>query len=50
VLTIATAEAALRDAGVVDPRPVVLHRLWSGRLRAELQRPLTGDSELEVLW
>ena len=50
VLTIAGAEAALRDAGVAEPRPVVLRLLWSGRLRADLQRPLTGDSELEVLW
>lgn len=49
-LTFAGAEAALRDAGVVDPRPVVLGLLWSGRLRADLQRPLAGDSELEVLW
>ena len=50
VLTIASAEAALGDVGVVDPRPVVLHQLWSGRMRAGLQRPLTSDSELEVLW
>ncbi len=50
VLTMAGAEAALRDAGVVEPRPVVLGLLWSGRLRADLQRPLAGDSELEVLW
>jgi hypothetical protein len=49
-LTIAAAEAALRDAGVVDPRPVVLHQLWSGRLRTDLQQPLASDSELEVLW
>lgn len=50
VLTIAAAEVALKDAGVGDPRPVVLGQLWSGRLRADLQRPLDGDSELEVLW
>ena len=50
VLTIAAAEAALSGAGVVEPRPVVLGLLWSGRLRADLQRPLTGDSNLEVLW
>ena len=49
VLTIAAAEAALSDAGVADPRSVVLHQLWSGRLRADLQRPLASDSELEVL-
>jgi hypothetical protein len=50
VLTIAAAEAELRSVGVVDPRPVVLHTLWSGRLRADLQQPLTSDSDLEVLW
>jgi hypothetical protein len=50
VLTIAGAEAVLRDAGVVEPRPVVLGLLWSGRLRTDLERPLSGDSELEVLW
>jgi hypothetical protein len=50
VVTIAAAEAALRDAGVADPRPVVLHQVWLGRLGADLQRPLASDSELEVLW
>ena len=50
VLTIAAAEAALRDAGVAEPRPLVLGLLWSGRLRTDLQRPVAGDSELEVLW
>lgn len=50
VLTIAAAEAALADVGVIDPRPVVLGLLWSGRLRTDLERPLTSDSNLEVLW
>jgi hypothetical protein len=50
VLTITQAEAALRKAGVIEPRPVVLHQLWAGRLRADLQQPLAGDSELEVRW
>jgi hypothetical protein len=50
VLTIAAAEAALRGVGVVDPRPAVLGLLWSGRLRVDLQRPLSSESELEVLW
>jgi hypothetical protein len=48
-LTIAGAEAAMRDAGIVAARAVVLHLLWSGRVRADLERPLTGDTELEVL-
>lgn len=50
VLTIAAAEVALRGVGVVDPRVVVLGLLWSGRLRVDLQRPLTSDSNLEVVW
>jgi hypothetical protein len=50
VLRFAAAEAALRGVGVVDPRPAVLGLLWSGRLRADLRRPLTSDSNLEVLW
>lgn len=50
VLTIAAAEEALRETGVVAPRPVVLGLLWSGRLRADLRQPLASDSELEVLW
>jgi hypothetical protein len=49
VLTIAAAEAALQSAGAVEPRVVVLHLLWSGRLRADLDRPLSVDTELEVL-
>ncbi|MBV9810839.1 MAG: TnsA-like heteromeric transposase endonuclease subunit [Solirubrobacterales bacterium] len=49
VLTIAGAEAALSDVCVVEPRPVVLGLLWAGRLRAGLERPLTGETELEVL-
>jgi hypothetical protein len=50
VVTIAEAEAALRDAGVAEPRPVALSLVWSGRLLADLQRPLSADSELEVVW
>ncbi|MGH2856936.1 MAG: TnsA-like heteromeric transposase endonuclease subunit [Solirubrobacteraceae bacterium] len=50
VVTVSAAEAALRDAGVTGPRPVVLGLLWSGRLRADLAQPLVDDSELEVLW
>ena len=49
-LTIAGAQTALRDAGVVEPRAVVLHLLWCGRLRVDLERPLIGETELEVRW
>lgn len=48
-LTIAGAEAVLKSAGWSEPRTVVLHLLWSGRLRADLDRPLSADTELEVL-
>ena len=47
-LDVAGAEAALLRAGVTQPRPVVLHLLWSGALRADLARPLTSSTELEV--
>jgi len=47
-LDVAGAEAALLGAGVSEPRPVVLHLLWSGALRTDLGRPLTSSSELEV--
>jgi hypothetical protein len=48
--TIATAEAALGEAGVAEPRARVLALLWSGRLRADLGRPLGGDTGLQVAW
>ncbi len=48
VLTIAGAEAALKGAGVAEPRTVVLGLLWAGRLRADLDRPLSADTGLEV--
>ena len=48
-MTVTGAEASLRGSGVGEPRPVVLHLLWSGALRADLARPLTADTELEVV-
>jgi len=48
-LTVAGAEDALRHAGVSNPRPIVLHLLWSGSLCADLSRPLTADTNLEVV-
>jgi hypothetical protein len=48
-LTISGAEATLKGAGVAEPRTVVLHLLWTGGLRADLDRPLTGETELGVL-
>jgi hypothetical protein len=49
VMTIAGTEAALKGAGVAEPRAGVLHLLWTGGLRADLDRPLTGETEVWVL-
>ena len=47
-LTIAQAEAVLLDAGICEPRPVLLHLVWSGALQADLTFPLSCDTLLEV--
>lgn len=47
-LTIAQAEAVFVDAGICEPRPVLLHLVWSGALQADLTRPLSCDTLLEV--
>lgn len=47
-LTIAQAEVAFVAASIVEPRPVLLHLLWSGALHADLTRPLSCDTLLEV--
>jgi len=44
--TIGRLEARLRDSGVVEPRPLVLHLLWAGRVRAELTGPLDTDTAI----
>ncbi|MEJ7783945.1 MAG: TnsA-like heteromeric transposase endonuclease subunit [Solirubrobacteraceae bacterium] len=46
--TIADAEATLRAGGMREPRPVVLHLVWSGVLRVDLTRPVTSETELAV--
>jgi len=46
--TIADAEATLRAGGMREPRPVVLHLVWSGALRVDLTRPVTSETELAV--
>jgi len=38
--TIGCLESRLRGSGVVEPRPLVLHLLWTGRARADLTGPL----------
>jgi len=47
-LTIAQAEDVLVTAGISEPRPVLLHLVWSGALHADLTRPLSCDTLLEV--
>jgi hypothetical protein len=39
-------ERRLRAAGVVEPRPVVLHLLWTGRARVDLASPLESDTAI----
>lgn len=38
--TIGLLEARLQDAGIGEPRPLVLHLLWTARVRADLTAPL----------
>lgn len=44
--TIGLLEARLRTSGVAEPRPVILHLLWTGRVRAELTAPLGTDTAI----
>ena len=46
--TIGRLERRLADSGVAEPRPVVLHLLWTGRLRAELSAPLDTDTTIDA--
>jgi len=46
-MTIAAAESAFFAAGICEPRPILLHLLWSGALRADLTCPLSADTLLE---
>ena len=46
--TIGEAEAMLVDAGISEPRPVLLHLVWSGALRIDLACALTDNTKLEV--
>jgi hypothetical protein len=48
-VTIGEVERALaREAPAELVRPVVCHLLWSGRLTADLSRPIDRDTELTV--
>jgi hypothetical protein len=44
--TIGHLEARLWGSGIAEPRPLVLHLLWAGRLRAELTAPLDADTAI----
>lgn len=44
--TIGHLEARLWGSGVAEPRPLVLHLLWTGRLHAELTAPLDTDTAI----
>lgn len=47
--TLGQLESALADYGPIElARPVVLHLLWSGSLRADLNRPLHADMRVSV--
>jgi hypothetical protein len=46
--TIGCLEGRLRDSGVDQPRPLVLHLLWTGRARTQLTRPLDTDAAIEA--
>ncbi|PZS31157.1 MAG: hypothetical protein DLM58_12270 [Pseudonocardiales bacterium] len=44
--TIGGVEGRLRASGVADPRPIVLHLLWTGCARADLSEPLGADTTI----
>jgi hypothetical protein len=46
--TIGGLEDRLRACGAADPRPFLLHLAWVGRVRVDLSRPLTVDSEIVI--
>lgn len=47
-MTVAGAEAALRQAGLEEPRSVLLHLMWTRQVRTDLTQPLQLDSALEA--
>lgn len=46
--TIDCLQGRLRDSGVDQPRPLVLHLLWTGRARTQLTRPLDTDAAIRA--
>ena len=48
VMTIEEAETRLRAQNIQQPRPLVLHCIWTQRLHIDLSRPITSASQLEV--
>lgn len=47
-MTVAQAELAVSDAGVVDARPVLMHLLWTHHVRIDLTQSLQLTSVLEA--
>ncbi len=47
-IAIRDAEALLQGAGMREPRPVLLHLLWSHWFTADLSRPLGPETVLEL--
>ncbi|MUH44873.1 MAG: TnsA-like heteromeric transposase endonuclease subunit [Actinobacteria bacterium] len=47
-MCVVEAERLLLDAGITQPRPIVLHLLWTHMLRMDLTRPLEPDTVLEA--
>ena len=47
--TINDVEVHLRSVGISKPRPLILHLLWNGSLRADLMQPLELTTRLECV-
>ena len=47
-MTVGKAETLLREAGLLDPRPLLMHLLWTHQVRTDVTQPLQLDSQLEA--
>lgn len=47
-MALADVETAMRRQGVGNPRPLLMHLLWTHRLHADLSQPLQPTSTLEA--
>lgn len=48
VMTVDEAECVLRHAGLDEPRPLLMHLLWTHEVHVDLMQPLEPDSALEA--